>query len=149
MVMLDQTLSHYDGGSGTLVDTNVWIDCMDATSPWHAWAVDQVQACSEAGVLHVNVVIYTELLMPEPDVPLLDSMLNIYAVQRSDIPWPCAALTARAFALYRQRGGVKTKPLVDFYIGAHAAVSNLSLLTRDGGAYKSYFPRLRRVCALP
>ena len=142
------SLAHYDGGSGTLVDNIVWIDCMDSASPWHTWSVDQVQACGETGVLHVNVVVYTELLVPAPDVSLLGAMLDIYAVQRSDLPWSCAALAARAFSLYRKRGGVKTKPLADFFIGAHAAVSNLTLLTRDGGAYKSYFPRLRRVCAV-
>ena len=142
------SLAHYDGSSGTLVDTNVWIDCMDVASPWHGWSVDQVQACGETGVLHVNVVVYTELLVPAPDVDLLDAMLDVYAVQRSDLPWSCAALAARAFAVYRQRGGAKTKPLADFFIGAHAAVANLTLLTRDDGAYKSYFPRLRRVSAV-
>jgi len=30
----------------------------------------------------------------------------------------------------------------DFYIGAHAAVSNLTVLTRDPVPYKGYFPRL-------
>ena len=121
---------------------------MDSASPWHTWSVDQVQTCGEAGVLHVNMVVYTELLVPAPDVDLLDAMLDVYAVQRSDLPWSCAALAARAFSLYRQRGGGKAKPLADFFIGAHAAVSNLTLLTRDGGAYKSYFPRLRRVSAV-
>lgn len=143
------TLAHYDGSSGTLVDTNVWIDCMDSASPWHNWSVDQVQACGEAGVLHVNVVVYTELLVPEPNVALLDAMLDIYAVQRSDLPWSCAGLAAKAFSIYRKRGGTKSKPIADFYIGAHAAVANLTLLTRDGGAYSSYFPRLRRVSAVP
>ncbi len=58
------------------------------------------------------------------------------------LPWTCASLTAAAFALYRRRGGSKSKPMPDFYIGAHAAVANLSVLTRDPGPYKSYFPRL-------
>ena len=136
---------HYDGSSGTLVDTNVWIDCMDGDSPWHNWALDQVQTCCEAGLLHVNVVVYTELLVPEPDIGLLDAMLDIYEVQRSNLPWSCAALAAKAFSSYRLRGGVKSKPLPDFYIGAHAAVANLTLLTRDAGAYQTYFPRLKRV----
>ena len=64
---------------------------------------------------------------------------------RSDLPWPCAGLAATAFRLYRQRGGARSKPLPDFYIGAHAAVSNLAVLTRDAGAYRSYFPRLARI----
>ena len=101
-----------------------------------------MQACSERSPLHVNVVIYTELLVPDPDVAALDDMLDVYDTLRSPLPWACARLTARAFAAYRRQGGSKQRPLPDFYIGAHAAVSNLSVLTRDPGGYRSYFPRL-------
>jgi hypothetical protein len=140
------SLAHYDGSAGFLVDSNVWIDCMDAASPWNDWAIDQIQICSERASLHVNVVIYTELLVPGPDVAALDAMLDVYATQRSSLPWACAALAAKAFGLYRKRGGARRSPLPDFYIGAHAAVANLSVLTRDAAAYQSYFPRIRRVC---
>lgn len=137
------SLSHYDGGSGFMVDSNVWIDCMDATSPWHDWAIDQLQACSEQGVLHINALIYAELLVPGTPPSLLDDMLAVYETQRSALPWSCAALAAQAFRLYRQRGGVKTAPLPDFFIGAHAAVANLTVLTRDQAPYRSYFARLK------
>ena len=139
-------LAHYDGSAGFLVDSNVWIDCMDAESPWNDWAIDQMQICGERAPLHVNVIIYTELLVPEPDVAALDAMLDVYGTQRSSLPWACAALAAKAFGLYRKRGGVRRSPLPDFYIGAHAAVANLSVLTRDAAAYQSYFPRIKRVC---
>lgn len=136
------SLLGYDGSAGVLVDTNIWIDCIDRASPWHEWAIEQLQACSERSPLHVNLVIYTELLVPDPDVAALDNLLDVYETLRSPLPWACAALTARAFAAYRRRGGGKQLPLPDFYIGAHAAVSNLSVLTRDRGRYQSYFPRL-------
>jgi predicted nucleic acid-binding protein len=139
------SLAAYDGSAGALVDTNVWIDCIDQESPWHSWALDQLQACSEKSPLHVNVIIYTELLVPGPDVSALDDMLDVYETLRSTLPWGCAGLAARAFSLYRSRGGSRQKPLPDFYIGAHAAVANLSLLTRDPAGYRSYFPRLRLV----
>ena len=72
-------------------------------------------------------------------------MLNIYDTKRSELPWHCAALAAKAFSLYRKRGGARRAPLPDFFIGAHAAVANLAVLTRDETAYRSYFPRLRRI----
>ena len=140
----------YDGSAGFLVDSNVWIDCIDASSPWHDWAVDQLQACSEFAPLHINLVIYTELLVPEPEVAALDAMFDVFDTQRSALPWACAALAAKAFALYRQRGrqrgGVRRSPLPDFFIGAHAAVANLTVLTRDRKPYRSHFPRLQLVC---
>jgi predicted nucleic acid-binding protein len=136
------SLSAYDGSAGVLVDTNIWIDCIDEASPWHERAIDLLQTCSEKSPLHVNLVIYTELLVPNPDPAAIDALLDVYDTLRSPLPWACAALAARAFAQYRGRGGNKLRPLPDFYIGAHAAVSNLSILTRDPSGYQSYFPRL-------
>lgn len=140
--MLAASLSAYQGTAGTLVDTNVWVDCIDPASPWHDWALEQIQLCSQRSPLHTNIVIYSELLIPGPDADALDAMLDVYEVWRSTIPWASAALAAAAFALYRRRGGTKTRPLPDFFIGAHAAVANLSVLTRDPKPYESYFARL-------
>jgi predicted nucleic acid-binding protein len=135
-------LAAYDGSAGTLVDTNVWIDCLDAGSHWHDWAIDRVQSCAERAPLHVNVIIYAELLVPGIAPTALDAVLAVFDAQRSDLPWASSALAARAFALYRQRGGARVRPLRDFFIGAHAAVANLSVLTRDRAGYARYFPRL-------
>jgi predicted nucleic acid-binding protein len=140
--VLAASLASYDGSAGVLVDTNVWVDCIDSASPWRNWAVEQLQLCSEKAPLHVNLIIYTELLVPGPDVAALDELLDVYEVQRSGLPWACAALAAAAFGLYRRRGGTRLLPLPDFFIGAHAAVANLSVLTRDPVGYSTYFPRL-------
>jgi predicted nucleic acid-binding protein len=136
------SLSGYDGSAGVLVGTSVWIDCIDDTSAWHDRAIDSLQVCSERFALHVNLIIYTELLVPDPDIAAIDALLDVYDTQRSSLPWACAALAAKAFATYRSRGGGTSLPLPDFYIGAHAAVANLSILTRDPSGYQSYFPRL-------
>lgn len=135
-------LAEYDGSAGTLVDTNVWIDCIDHQSKWHEWAIEQLQRLSERSPLHLNLVVYTELLVPGPSVDALDELLDVYGTLRTPLPWSCAALTAAVFATYRRHGGTKLKPLPDFYIGAHAAVANLRVLTRDPSPYKTYFPRL-------
>ncbi len=70
-------LASYDGSAGVLVDTHVWVDCTDAASPWHDWAVDQLQLRSERAPLHVNLIIYTELLAPGQDVRALDELLDV------------------------------------------------------------------------
>lgn len=136
-------LSHYDGSAGFMVDTNIWIDCIDAGSRWHEWSVNQLQRCSEQAPLHINLVIYTELLIPGPDIEALNAMLDVYDTLRSPLPWACAGLAAKAYLSYRHRGGTRSTPLPDFYIGAHAAVANLSVLSRDVRPYRSHFPRLR------
>ncbi len=143
--MAGASLATYDGTAGALVDTNIWVDCIDGGSSWHDWAVEQLQTCSERLQLHVNLIIYTELLVPGPDLAALDALLDVYDTRRSPLPWSCAALTARAFSHYRRQGGTKLLPMPDFYIGAHAAVANLSVLTRDPSGYRSYFPRLKLI----
>ena len=135
-------LDRYDGSAGVLVDTNIWIDCLDISSAWHEWAVEQLQSCGERAPLHINLIIYTELLVPKPDTAALDALLDVYDTLRSTMSWACAGLAAAAFALYRRRGGSKQIALPDFFIGAHAAVSNLRVLTRDPAPYKRYFQRL-------
>jgi predicted nucleic acid-binding protein len=140
------SLAAYDGSTGALVDTNIWVDCIDPQSHWHEWSIEHLQSCSERLQLHVNLIIYTELLIPGPDVAALDALLDVYDTLRSPLPWACAALTAAAFSRYRRQGGNRLLPMPDFYIGAHAAVANLCVLTCDPSGYRSYFPKLRVNC---
>lgn len=107
-------LERDDGSAGLLVDTNIWFECWDESSAWHDWAVEQLQVCSERSPLHVNLVIYTELLVPRPDIATLDALLEVYDTLRSTMPWACASLAAAAFSLYRRRGGLKQMALPDF-----------------------------------
>ncbi len=76
-----------------------------------AWAMEQLQVCSERSPLHVNIVIYSELLIPGPDVGALDSMLDVYNTLRTPLPWASASLTAAAYGLYRRRGGSKQEAI--------------------------------------
>ncbi len=41
--------------------------------------------------------------------------------------------------------GIRRSLLPDFFIGAHAAVEGLRLLTRDASRYRSYFLRLELI----
>ena len=43
---------------------------------------------------------------------------------------------------YRGAGGLRTGVLPDFFIGAHAEVERLPLLTRDARRYRTYFPNV-------
>jgi hypothetical protein len=136
------SLASSDGSAGTLVDANVWLGCIDEASPWNAWALDQRPSCSERAPLHADIVFISELLIPGPDVNALDAVLDVHDTLRSALRWRSASLAAAADGQYPRRGGTKLKPVPNFFIGARAAVSNLSVLTRDPSPYGSCFGRL-------
>ena len=66
-------------------------------------------------------------------------------MERLALPWEAAFLAGKVFIRYRARGGARTRPLPDFFIGAHAAVAGLTLLTRDARRYREYFPKLKLI----
>lgn len=61
------------------------------------------------------------------------------------IPKEALFLAAKVLFEYRRRKGIKLSPLPDFFIGAHAAVEKLELLTRDVSRYQSHFPTVKLV----
>ena len=60
-----------------------------------------------------------------------------------EIPRAGLFLAAKVYMRYRSRGGTRTGVLSDFFIGAHAAVRDHTLLTRDPTRYRHYYPTLR------
>lgn len=99
-------------------------------------------SCAESGMLVINPVIYAEVSIGFERIEELDEALPTDSFRRDPLPWEAAFLAGKCFLAYRRRGGSRRSPLPDFYIGAHAAVSGLPLLTRDPRRYRTYFPNL-------
>ncbi len=93
----------------------------------------------------INQVIYAEVSVRYADTDELDLDLPFDYFSREQIPWPAAFLAGKAFVDYRRRGGQRRSPLPDFFIGAHAAVAGLRLLTRDPTRYRTYFPTVELI----
>ena len=126
-----------------LVDTNVLVDVLENDPQWADWSITQLRAQSQIHRLVINQIIYAELSLTFSTVEALDETLAAMALQVIEMPKPALFLAGKAFVQYRRNGGVKSNVLGDFFIGAHAAVSNLLILTRDVQRYKSYFPSVR------
>jgi predicted nucleic acid-binding protein len=101
-----------------------------------------MEAASVSGPLAINDVIYAELSVALPTVEALESIVQRGGFQVLRVPREALFLAGKAFLAYRRSGGVKTGVLPDFFIGAHAAVVGMPLLTRDARRYQSYFPKL-------
>ena len=128
-----------------LVDTNVLVDLVEDDPDWADWSIGQLRAQSKLHLLMINWVIYAELSVAFSNIEALDRVLDGMQLKIVEIPKPALFLAGKAFLRYRRRGGVKNNVLGDFFIGAHAAVSGLPVLTRDPRRYKSYFPGVRLV----
>jgi predicted nucleic acid-binding protein len=123
-----------------LVDINVLVDVLQNDAQWADWSIAQLQAQSKVHQLCINPVIYAELSLTFSTVEALDAVINSMELELLHIPKPALFLAGKAFVQYRRGGGVKTNVLADFFIGAHAAVCGLPVLTRDTRRYQSYFP---------
>lgn len=129
----------------TLVDSNVILDVVTDDEEWQDWSSAMLSRAAEAQHLIINPLIYAEVAVRFDSIDALDDVLPPDYFIREPLPWEAAFLAARAFLLYRRRGGAKRAPLPDFYIGAHAAIAGHTLLTRDPRRYRAYFPKLQIV----
>jgi predicted nucleic acid-binding protein len=130
---------------GVLVDSNVLLDVLEDDPVWFPWSSEHLAACAEESTLVINPIIYAEVSIGFQRIEELEAVFPADTFERRPIPWEAAFLAGKAYLAYRRSGGVRRSPLPDFFIGAHAAVEGLTLLTRDPARYRTYYPRLRIV----
>ena len=128
-----------------LVDTNVLVDVLENDPDWADWSVAQLRAQAQIHRLVINPIIYAELSLTFSTVEALDDTLADLQIPMIEMPKPALYLAGKAFVQYRRKGGTKGNVLPDFFIGAHAAVAGLPVLTRDVRRYASYFPTVQLI----
>ncbi len=128
-----------------LVDTNVLVDVLADDPEWADWSIGQLRAQSKIHRLAINPVICSELSLTFSTVEALDRTVDELGLAMIEIPRPALFLAGKAFVRYRRQGGKKENVLADFFIGAHAAVSQYPILTRDTRRYLSYFPKVKLI----
>lgn len=129
----------------TLVDSSVLLDIATNDPRWLAWSEDQLAIAANESVLVINPIIYAEVSVNYDSIEELDLHLPSDRFRREPLPFEAGFLAGKAYARYRKRGGRRTSPMPDFYIGAHAAISKLRLLTRDARRYRQYFPTVELI----
>jgi predicted nucleic acid-binding protein len=127
---------------GVLVDSNVLLDIIEEDTTWFEWSSRNLQQMADRSILIINPVIYSEVSVGFQQIEELEAALPSDMFERRSIPWEAAFLAGKCFVRYRRLGGVRRSPLPDFFIGAHAAVAGLTLITRDATRYRTYFPTI-------
>ncbi len=130
---------------GLLVDSNVILDIFLDDPNWADWAESALAEYSGYKNLYINSIVYTEVSVGFKRIEELESALNKGGFQMLEIPKEALFLAGKAFLNYRKSSGKKRSPLPDFYIGAHAAILDIALITRDVSRYRTYFPSVRLI----
>jgi predicted nucleic acid-binding protein len=125
-----------------IVDTNILLDIYTQDPAWEKRSAAAIASAADSAALVINPIIYAELSVGIEKIEELDQFLGT-DFRRDPLPWEAAFVAGKAFLAYRRRGGLKTAPLPDFYIGAHAAVKGMEILTRDPKRYTWYFPTVK------
>ncbi|MGH7448234.1 MAG: type II toxin-antitoxin system VapC family toxin [Longimicrobiales bacterium] len=131
-------------GRAVLVDSNILLDILLPDPVWEEWSSSALIDAAESSLLVINPIVFAEVSIAFDRIEDLEVALPD-ELRREPLPWDAAFLAGKVFVVYRRRGGTRTSPLPDFLIGAHAAVREYDLLTRDTARYRTYFPSLRLI----
>lgn len=123
-----------------LVDSNVLLDIVTDDPIWSPWSAAQIETFAEDGQSIINGVVYAELSVRFPTTDAVDEVLRQVRLTLEDTPRLSLFLAGKVYRQYRASGGARTGVLPDFFIGAHATVRGIPLLTRDPRRYRTYFP---------
>jgi hypothetical protein len=123
-----------------LVDTNVLVDVVTDDPLWAEWSQRQLALAAAQDDLAINDIVYAELSVRYATIEELDAMIYEARLVSAAIPRLALFLAGKTFQRYRHAGGPKTGVLPDFFIGAHAVISDSLLITRDAARYRTYFP---------
>lgn len=129
----------------TLVDTNILLDLVTNDTVWVDWSQRQLEVAAVRGTVVINNVVYAELSVGFLRVEEVDAVLAAAQVEMVAMPREALFLAGKVFQRYRAGGGTRSGVLPDFFIGAHAAVAQLPLLTRDVRRYRTYFPTVQLI----
>lgn len=129
----------------TLVDTNILLDIVTDDPTWADWSIQQLDIAATKGPLIINGVVYAELSVRFERIEDLDAVLAEAGIGLAEILPAALFLAGKVFQRYRRAGGSRRGVLPDFFIGAHAAITGLPLLTRDIARYRTYFPTVQLI----
>jgi predicted nucleic acid-binding protein len=129
----------------TLVDSNILIDVLSRDPAWYDWSASCLAKYSERGPIVIIDVIFAEICAGFERVNDVEQALAALDVEHIATTRQSLFRAATAFRSYRRKSGAKSNVLPDFFVGAHAEVEGIPLLTRDQRRYRTYFPEAQLI----
>ncbi len=131
--------------NGVFIDSCILLDLFTDDSTWGDWSENILDRYSQTNSLYINSIVYTEISIGFTNIEEVEKAISVLNIKVLEMPREALFLTGKVFLKYRKNKGTKKSPLPDFFIGAHASVSNLDLITRDSAKYKTYFPHVKLI----
>lgn len=132
--------------NGVFVDACVLLDLFTADPQWADWSEAVLERYSQTNSLYINSVVYAEVSVGFERIEAVDEAIAQMEIKVIEIPREALFLAGKVFLQYRKNKGAKRSPLPDFFIGAHALVSDFALITRDLQNYQTYFAQATLIC---
>jgi predicted nucleic acid-binding protein len=126
----------------TAVDTNILLDILVPNEDFYEASADALQHSAANGSLVIGDIVYAELCNFFDTQRECDAFLESIEIRVQASTREASFHASRAWRIYRQQGGKRTRILADFLIGAHAQKQATRLLSRDRGFYGKLFPSL-------
>jgi predicted nucleic acid-binding protein len=126
----------------TLVDSNVLIDIFTGDKIWFDWSAEALDRCAAEGRLLINDIVFAEISVRSTSEEAVRADLERLGIVLERIPMAALYLAGKVFEKYRAAGGTRRSLLPDFFLGAHAQIAGLPILTRDARRYRTHFPRV-------
>lgn len=126
-----------------LLDSSVLLDIFTEDPIFFLPSLTCISEVGAFRTLAINGVVYSEISLSYARIEDLDAAIYGTRLHLLEPPREAYFLAARAFYAYKKKGGVKTGVLPDFFIGAHAAVLDIPLITRDPKRVRYSFPQLQ------
>ena len=128
-----------------LIDSCVVTDLASPESTWFEWSATTLERLDQDNTMVINPIIYAECSVGFERIEEVEALFGHLGFISKPIPKEALFLAGKAFLQYKKRKGGKTNVLPDFFIGAHAAIANYPLITRDKGRFSTYFPSVELI----
>lgn len=130
--------------NGGAIDSNIPIDLIGGKTAFTDASVSALDAVRMDGALIVCLLVVAEISGHFVTSDEMLSVLEEMQIVVKGLSVESLHLAGTAFVRYRKRSAKpKDRMPADFLVGAHALHHADTLLTRERGYYRSYFPKLR------